>query len=191
MTQPSGVDRFVERYAPDADARVPEPVFLDYAHEHAPAELIHLWGAYGIGFYGAQRLAIVDPGRWLPALEAWLGAGVESLPFAVTSFGHVYHVGPDGAVQCLDPHFQSNEVVAADLDSFFGDHLLGDASHLADLEGPRGGGRHKFGELHPGECYYFEPPIALGGQVRPDHLAKGDGAAYVEQVHRDILAEQG
>lgn len=188
MSQLNGVDRFVERFAPGADVAVPDEVFVDYARDHAPRELVHLWSAYGLGFYGEQRLAVVDPSDWVGVLQEWLGSGVHTIPFAVTSFGHVYHCDIHGVVQCLDPHFQRNEIVARDIDTFFGEHLLGSGSHLNDLEGPRGGARQRFGELQEGECYFFEPPLALGGQVRPDHLAKGEGASYVAGVHRAVLA---
>lgn len=187
MNQVSGIERFVERFPADADVQRPDAVFLDYASDHAPAELVDLWHDHGIGFYGEQRVAVVDPAEWQPALQEWLGRSVASFPIAVTSFGHIYHTDHSGTVQVLDPHFQTNEIVARSIDEFFGEHLVGPASHVADLEGPRGGGRQQFGDLAEGECYYFEPPLALGGQVRPDTLAKGDGVDYVVGVHRAML----
>src|SRR5699024_7396947 len=45
------VQRFVDTYRPDEDARVPEAGFLDYARQHAPAALLELWSRYGLGFY--------------------------------------------------------------------------------------------------------------------------------------------
>lgn len=191
MNQASGIDRFLERYPADSDVRRPDQVFLDHARDIAPDELVRIWAKHGLGFYGDQRLALIDPGDWQPVLQEWLGGAVRSFPFAVTSFGHVYHTDVSGTVQCLDPHFQTNEIVARSIEEFFGEHLIGPTSHLADLEGPRSGGRERFGDLGEGETYYFEPPLALGGQVRPDSLAKGNGVAHLIAVHRSMVAAAG
>lgn len=183
---------FVENLPPDADVVVPGRPFLDYAREHAPELLIRLWSQYGIGFYGQQRLAIVDPGVWMPVLRQWLGEDVTSFPFAVTSFGHVYHYDQvDGRdrIQCLDPHFQTNTVVADDLRAFFDEHLPGQDSHVTDLEGPRGGALSILGPLETGQIYYFDPILALGGQVSPDHLAKGDGPEHLRAIHEQVVQQ--
>ncbi len=188
------VQRFVDTYRPDADARVPETGFLDYAQQHAPAALVELWRSHGLGFYGEQRIAIVDPAQWVDVLYAWLGPATSSFPFAVTSFGHVYHYDRAGGrdrIQCLDPHFQANTVVPGDMVSFFTDHLPGPASHLSDLEGPRRGAREKLGELAPGEIYCFTPMLALGGQVRPDCLDKADGVQHLREIHEAVRAQHG
>lgn len=188
MNEAHGAEQFFDRYPPDTDVARPDEVFLDYARAKAPSRLVEVWDKHGLGFYGDQRLALVDPADWLPALQEWLGPDVRSFPFAVTSFGHVYHTDASGTVQCLDPHFQTNEVVAESIDQFFGEHLLSAGSHLSDLEGPRGGGRDRFGELGPGETYYFDPPLALGGQVRPDSLAKGAGVEHLISIHRSMVS---
>lgn len=185
------VQRFVDTYAPDGDVQVPSAAFLEYAAQHAPAELVELWSTHGLGFYGQQRLALVDPSAWTPVLQRWLGSDVRSIPFAVTSFGHVYHVEGDGPVQCLDPHFVSNTYVAPDVVGFFNDHLTTSGSHLADLEGPRGGARSKFGDLEAGEIYCFNPPLSLGGTVGPDSLDKADGVAKLVEIHEGTAAQRG
>lgn len=177
---------FVQRFAPDRDVVVPSQDFLAYARDHAPSALVALWAQHGIGFYGEQRIAVVDPGEWTETLQAWLGPDVRSIPFGVTSFGHVYHYDNPGGrdrIQCLDPHFGTNTVVGDDLVAFFNEHLTGPQSHLADLEGPRGGARNKLGPLVEGETYFFEPILALGGQVSPESLAKGDGRAHLQMIH--------
>ncbi|NHN55895.1 DUF1851 domain-containing protein [Calidifontibacter sp. DB0510] len=179
-------ERFTEAYPPDGDARVPSGAFLAYAEGKVAPELLQVWRSTGLGFYGEQRIALVDPGVWLPVLTTWLGHDTGTLPAAVTSFGHLYHAGPSGPVQCLDPHFVTNTVVAPDMASFLGEHLPGPSSHLADLEGPRGGARARFGELAEGETYYFDPAIALGGQVSPNTLAKGDGVAEFTRIHAGL-----
>lgn len=191
MSQPGGiaVQRFVDAYAPDDDVRPPDRAFLDYGRAHAHPALVELWQRHGLGFYGTQRIALVDPGEWSPALTTWLGSSTASFPFAVTSFGHVYHYDhATGRVQCLDPHFQTNTLVGGDLVSFFNEHLPSKASHLSDLEGPRSGARAGLGELHPGEIYSFTTILALGGKVRPDNLTKGDGVAQLELIHREVAA---
>lgn len=194
MTQPGGiaVQRFVDTYRPDAGTRVPFDAFLGYADRAAPRALVELWRTCGLGFYGEQRIALVDPGHWMGLLQTWLGGDITSFPFAVTSFGHVYHydrVTGGDRIQCLDPHFQSNSVIKGDLVTFFNDHLTGPSSHLKDLEGPRGGARSKLGELQEGEIYYFDPILALGGQVRPENLAKGDGVAHLSDIHQKVAAK--
>lgn len=183
------VQRFVDTYAPDAGVRKPGEAFLSYARDNAPHELVELWTEHGLGFYGEQRIAVVDPSVWSPVLQAWLG-DARSVPFAVTSFGHVYHVEGDGQVQCLDPHFLSNTFVAPDVVGFFNDHLPSNSSHLADLEGPRGGARTKFGELAEGEIYYFTPPLSLGGRVAPDTLDKGAGVEHLLHIHRETATQR-
>lgn len=182
---------FVQQYAPDQGTEVPGEEFLRYAEGKAPAALVELWRTYGIGFYGEQRLAVVDPGEWIDVLQTWLGEDVTSFPIAVTSFGHVYHYDNQGGrerIQCLDPHFQTNTVVGDDLVAFFNQHLPSPQSHVSDLEGPRGGARAKLGPLAEGELYYFEPILALGGTVSPDTLAKGDGPTHLKLIHERVLA---
>ena len=184
------VQRFVDTYAPDSDVAVPGRAFLEYAAGHAPQELVELWTAHGLGFYGEQRIALVDPAEWTPVLQRWLGSDVRSIPFAVTSFGHVYHVEGDGPVQCLDPHFVTNNFVAPDVVGFFNDHLPSSSSHLADLEGPRGGARSQFGELDEGQIYCFNPPLSLGGHVGPDTLDLADGIAKLTEIHEGTAANR-
>ncbi|WP_018156431.1 T6SS immunity protein Tdi1 domain-containing protein [Demetria terragena] len=182
---------FLQRFAPDPDVTTPSQEFLAYAQDKVPGALVELWANHGLGFYGEQRIAIVDPGEWMGTLQAWLGADVTSVPVAVTSFGHVYHYDSvDGRdrIQCLDPHFGTNVVVGDDLAAFFNEHLPSQHSHLSDLEGPRGGARNKLGPLAPGETYFFDPILALGGQVSPNTLAKGDGREHLEMIHERAYA---
>lgn len=175
---------FLAVLPPDRDVRVPDEAFLTYAEGRVPHPVVQLWREQGLGFYGGQQLAIVDPGVWLPALQAWLGTGVATVPVAVTSFGHVYHVDTDGdRIECLDPHFQTNTVIGTDVAQFFNEHLPGLSSHLADLAGPRAGARAKLGPLAEGECYYFTPSLAEGGQVSPDALDKGPGVPQLIAIH--------
>ncbi|YAL84262.1 T6SS immunity protein Tdi1 domain-containing protein [Dermacoccaceae bacterium W4C1] len=190
---PQGADTlapFVEAFPPGPDVQPAQQPFLDYAADRLPAPLVQLWARTGLGFYGEQRIALVDPGAWIGVLSTWLGQDVTSIPFAVTSFGHVYHydrVGGRDRIQCLDPHFQTNTVVGDDLVAFFNEHLPGPSSHLSDLEGPRGGARAKLGELATDECYYFDPILALGGTVSPDALAKGNGPEHLLTIHDEVL----
>lgn len=184
------VQRFIDNYAPDSDVQVPGRPFVEYAEQNAPAELVELWSTHGLGFYGEQRIALVDPSQWTPVLQRWLGSDLRSVPFAVTSFGHVYHVEGDGPVQCLDPHFVTNSYVAPDVVGFFNDHLPSATSHLADLEGPRGGARDKFGDLEPGQIYCFNPPLSLGGHVGPDTLDRADGVAKLLEIHQSTAAQR-
>ncbi|AKU17374.1 T6SS immunity protein Tdi1 domain-containing protein [Luteipulveratus mongoliensis] len=186
---PTALQGFVTALPPDADVARPSQEFLSYAEGRVPGALIGLWRDRGIGFYGEQRVAIVDPGQWIGVLQTWLGSGVRSVPVAVTSFGHIYHYDKaDGQdrIQCLDPHFQSNTVVTRDVNEFFNGHLAGGTSHVADLEGPRGGARQKLGPLAEGEIYYFNPMLALGGTVSPDSLAKGNGVEHLRQIHQMV-----
>lgn len=188
--EPIALAAFVAALPPDPDVEVPDEAFLTYAEGLVPHELVQLWRTHGLGFYGQQRLAIVDPGVWLPALQAWFGSGVTSVPIAVSSFGHLYHVLPDGTVECLDPHFQVNAVVAPDVVTFFNDHLPGPTSHLADLAGPRDGARAKLGPLVAGETYYFTPALVDGGQVSPESLDKGDGVAQLIAIHASAARQR-
>lgn len=181
--EPIALEPFVTALPPDPDVQVPDEAFVTYAEGQVPHEIVQLWRVHGLGFYGQQRISLVDPGHWLPALQAWFGAGVSSVPIAVSSFGHLYHVTSSGVVECLDPHFQSNAVVADDVVTFFNEHLPGPSSHLADLAAPRDGARAKLGPLAEGETYYFTPALVDGGQVSPDSLDKGDGVAQLIAIH--------
>ena len=69
--EPIALAAFVAALPPDPDVEVPDEAFLTYAEGLVPHELVQLWRTHGLGFYGQQRLAIVDPGVWLPALQAW------------------------------------------------------------------------------------------------------------------------
>lgn len=176
---------FTERFVP-ADVAAVSPAFLAYARTRLPRVLTDLYTSHGLGWYGDQELLLVDPGEWMPVLQTWLGADVDSVPVAVTSFGHVYHVDALGRVECLDPHFVTNTVVADSVEQFFNEHLLGEKCHVADLRGPRRGAEAKCGRLEDGELYYFDPILPLGGQVSPDSLAKGDGVAQEIAAHEAI-----
>lgn len=194
--QPStqSLQGFVAALPPDADVVRPSEDFLAYAEGRMPAALVSLWRDHGIGFYGDQRVAVLDPGEWMQVLQTWLGPDVTSVPIVATSFGHLYHydqVGGQDRIQCLDPHFQSNTVVSNDLVEFFEEHLPGGGSHVSDLEGPRGGARQKLGRLETGEIYYFVPMLALGGTVSPDALAKGPGQEHLAQIHRSVGQSRG
>lgn len=188
------VRKFVQAFSPGPDTRVPDLAFIEYAERRLPDALVELWRAYGLGFYGDQALAVVDPGRWVPVLQTWLGPEVASVPFLVTSFGHVYHfeqVKGRDVIQCLDPHFQSNEVIEADMAFFLGEHLPGAHSHPRDLAGPHKGARQRKGELQEGEIYFFTPILALGGKVHPDNLDRGDGLAHLTSIHEKVGEQRG
>lgn len=187
------VRRFVEAYPPASDTRVPSLAFLEYAEGRLPNALVELWRAYGLGFYGDQALAVVDPSHWLPALRTWLGPQVTSVPFIVTSFGHVYHyeqVSGRDVIQCLDPHFQTNTVIEGDMAFFLGEHLPGTHSHPRDLAGPHKGARQRQGALGDGEIYFFTPILGLGGKVHPDNLDRGDGVEHLDLIHQQVGAQR-
>lgn len=183
------LDPFVSRYAP-GDVMPVGDGFLRYAQSKMPHALVDLYARYGLGWYGQQELLLVDPGRWTPVLAEWFG-DAPSIPFAVTSFGHVYHLDATGQVQCLDPHFLTNTIVAGSVEEFFNEHLLSQNSHLSDLRGPHQGARSKLGPLGPGELYYFTPMLPLGGSVSPESLTKGDGVQHALQTHRMVQEQRG
>lgn len=181
----AAVDTFVARY-PATDVRPVTSDFLEYAQERLPEPLVELYRRYGLGWFGNQDLQLVDPARWLRVIQAWFGPSAATIPVAVTSFGHLFHVDAAGQVQCLDPHFLANTVVASDLDEFFGTYLLSETSHLADLRGPHQGAIAKLGSLDAGELYAFEPALPLGGTVTPDTLVKDDAVARALRTHAAI-----
>ena len=183
------LEPFVSRYAPTQVTPVGEG-FLEYAQGKLPSSLVELYRRHGLGWYGQQELLLVDPSRWMPVLVEWFGADVSSIPFAVTSFGHVYHVAPSGQVECLDPHFLTNTVIAGSVEEFFTEHLLSQNSHLSDLRGPHQGARSKLGPLGDGELYYFTPMLPLGGSVSPESLTKGDGVQHALLTHRMVREQR-
>lgn len=183
------LEPFVSRYAP-LNTRPVGSAFAQYAQEKLPAALVELYRSHGLGWYGQQELLLVDPSEWMGVLQEWFGPGVQSIPIAVTSFGHVYHVDGSGQVQCLDPHFLTNVVVASDVESFFNEHLVSDSSHLSDLRGPHQGARTKLGELAHGELYYFTPMLPLGGTVSPDSLTKGNGVQHAMLTHQMVRQQR-
>lgn len=193
MPEANAVQPFTDTFPPDAGARVPNDDFIAYGEGQLPSALIGLWRDHGLGWYGGGRVALVDPGTWMPVLQTWFGSGVTSTPFAVTSFGHVYHydrtAGRD-RIQCLDPHFQHNAVVAEDGTGFFVEHLTGSTSHLSDLRELHKAAVQAQGELGEDEIFYFEPILALGGQVNLDNLKKGNGPQHVTDIHRQVAASQ-
>lgn len=185
----SVLEGFCARYAPSEVTPVGS-AFAQYAEGRLPAALVELYTRHGIGWYGRQELLLVDPGEWMPVLQTWFGPGVASIPFAVTSFGHLYHVDEDGHVECLDPHFLSNVVVAGSVEEFFTEHLLSGESHVSDLRGPHQGARTKLGPLGTGELYYFTPMLPLGGTVSPEALTKGNGVQHALLTHRMVREQR-
>ncbi|WP_265444653.1 GAD-like domain-containing protein [Flexivirga meconopsidis] len=188
------LQQFVDAFPPDGGTRVPTDPFLTYGEGHAPDALVELWRTHGLGWYGGGRIALVDPGEWMATLQTWFGNEVGSFPIAVTSFGHVYHYDrPAGKdrIQCLDPHFQNNQVVAEDISEFFNSHLPGNSSHLADLHALHNASRDAKGELGQDEIYYFEPMLAMGGQVRIENLRSGNGPDHLAEIHRAVGARAG
>ncbi|MBB2890430.1 T6SS immunity protein Tdi1 domain-containing protein [Flexivirga oryzae] len=193
MPDPIAVQQFIDTFPPDAGARVPSDDFLTYGEGRLPSAVLELWRTHGLGWYGGGRVALVDPGTWMPTLQTWFGSAVGSIPFAVTSFGHVYHydqVDGHDRIQCLDPHFQHNAVVSEDGTTFFTDHLTGSNSHPADLRELHKAAVGAQGELGADEIFYFEPILALGGQVNLDNLAKGNGPEHVSDIHQRIAASR-
>lgn len=193
MPDPIAVQPFIDTFPPDAGTRAPTDDFIAYGEERLPAALIELWRAHGLGWYGGGRLALIDPGAWMSTMQTWFGSAVSSIPFAVTSFGHVYHYDRlDGRdrVQCLDPHFQHNAVVAEDATAFFSEHLTGSNSHPADLRELQKAAVGAQGGLGTDEIFYFEPILALGGQVNLDNLKKGNGPAHLAEIHRRVAASR-
>lgn len=180
---------FADRYAP-TQVRPVGDGFAAYAQSKLPDALVELYRRHGLGWYGEQELLLVDPGEWMPVLTEWFGPDVRSIPVAVTSFGHVYHVDESGQVECLDPHFLTNTVVADSVEEFFNEHLLSQTSHLSDLRGPHQGARSKLGSLADGELYYFTPMLPLGGTVSPESLAKGDGVEHALLTHRMVREQR-
>lgn len=193
MPDANAVQQFIDTFPPDAGARIPSEEFVAYGETRVPDAVITLWRTRGLGWYGGSRIALVDPAAWMPTLQAWFGPDVESIPFAVTSFGHVYHfdrVDGHDRIQCLDPHFQHNVVVSEDGTTFFTEHLTGSASHPADLRELHKASIAARGELGEDEIFYFEPILALGGRVNLDNLQKGNGPEHVADIHRRIAASR-
>lgn len=185
MTGAAALDAFTTAYPPRNVTPVATP-FAQYAATKLPSTLVELYVRHGIGWYGDQQFKLVDPAEWTEVLQTWLGADVPSIPFGVTSFGHLYHVDSNGVVQVLDPHFLTNTVVSPTVDEFFGEHLVSDSSHLSDLRGPHAGAHAKLGELGPQELYFFTPMLPLGGTVSPDTLDKGDGVMHLLMTHQMV-----
>lgn len=190
MKPAAALEQFTRIFAP-RDVVPVGRAFADYAGQKLPRTLVDLYTQHGIGWYGEQQFKLVDPREWMPVLQTWLGGGVESIPFGLTSFGHVYHVDASGRVQVLDPHFLTNNVVADDSDTFFGEHLISPQSHLNDLRGPHGGARNKLGELGEGEIYFFTPMLPLGGTVSLDSLDKGNGVQHLLMTHQMVREHRG
>ncbi|RNI21358.1 T6SS immunity protein Tdi1 domain-containing protein [Flexivirga caeni] len=193
MPDASTVQQFIDTFPPDANTRVPSDDFVSYGEARLPDALLGLWRTHGLGWYGGGRVALVDPGRWMPVLQTWFGSSIGSIPFAITSFGHVYHydrVDGHDRIQCLDPHFQHNVEVAQDAVVFFTQHLTGSNSHPADLRELHKAAVSEQGSLGEDEIFYFEPILALGGQVNLDNLKKGDGPEHVGDIHRQVAARR-
>ena len=190
MSPQAALEAFTRAFAP-TDVRAVQQPFAQYAATKLPGTLVALYTSHGIGWYGEQQFKLVDPREWMPVLQTWLGAGVDSIPFGVTSFGHLYHVTPAGDVQVLDPHFLTNNRIADSVEDFFGEHLASPASHLTDLRGPHQGARSKLGELGVGEIYFFTPMLPLGGTVSPESLDKGNGVQHLLMTHQMVRQQRG
>lgn len=137
-----------------------------------PAALLELWRKKGLGFYGAQKLALIDPRPWQSVLDNWISPGpdgVPRIPIALTSFGTlVYYrklTQADEDVASIDPVSGEMHVLAWNLLDFFNQFLCQETTpeplFLPDMALAAA---QECGQLAPGEVYEIDQPL-LAAQV--------------------------
>lgn len=152
---------FIKTHPPSRQVS-PAPGELISAYQGIlPDSLLELWRRKGLGFYGENQLALIDPRPWQAVLDRWIVSppdAVKRIPIALTPFGVLLYyrklTGTDEDVAFIDPVSRATDELAWSLDDFFNRFLCREAS-LAGLIPPAlvQSARRECGPLAPGEVY--------------------------------------
>jgi hypothetical protein len=164
--------------------------------------LIEFWQTVGFGSFGNGFITFFDPRDAETMLARWLlleHPDPTRVPIARTAFGDLIYFrdlrqravanglnadwknGSD--VVFLSIHYRGSAVITWSMDDFFTKDLKAFLQ-----ENPRA--FHNLYQtvnqrpLSPGECFYFVPALALGGEATGKSVGRGDC-----RVHQDILLQ--
>ncbi|MDP9898476.1 GAD-like domain-containing protein [Variovorax ginsengisoli] len=126
-----------------------------------PPSLLDLWRRKGLGFYGDQQLALIDPRLWQPVLDRWIISppdAVRRIPIALTPLGVLLYYRKltpvDEDVAFIDPVSKKTGELAWSLDEFF-NQVLCKQELLEEIVSPAlaQSARQQCGALVNGEVY--------------------------------------
>lgn len=160
---------------------------------HLPAPLLALWQQHGFGFYGEGLVQLIDPDVYRDNLWGWLmrdEPDMERLPIALSAMGTIFYyrkLSDDGDedVSFINPHTSETGCAVWSLAQFFNEWLvdddtLRDALHAESFAAMAA----HAGPLARDEMYFPEPALRLGGDLDPQHIARGSAP-----VHLDFLLQ--
>jgi hypothetical protein len=150
---------------------VPQDV-MDICQHKLPASLIEEWKEVGWCSYSKGLIWLVNPLEYQENLAEWLDSVEDAMVFAVTAFGDLI-LWRNGEVQYLYTQYAKILPFIDDIDIFFEFSLSSD-SFLEDVIDYKlfRQALNKCGQLDLGECYGFEPVLALGGSGTIDTIKK-------------------
>ncbi|MBB6501039.1 T6SS immunity protein Tdi1 domain-containing protein [Pedobacter cryoconitis] len=178
---------FSKKYHPTLTVKAESELMNRYAHI-LPSSIINLWSTKGLGKYNDGLIELINPDDFQDDLERTLGRKVPNyVPIAISGFGELFYyrklTAVDEDVCVFDPHYKQIETCVWSLVDFFNGYLC-DSYIMTEILRIKlfKAALKKLGHLENNEIFFFVPPLALGGKVSLDRLAKGNC-----QVHLDLL----
>lgn len=193
---------FLNDFPPGNDIRPFHGKLSPALKQHVHPRLIEFWEKVGVGSFGNGFITFFDPREAETMLARWLlleQPDPTRIPIARTAFGDLIYFrdlrqkaaengleanwknGSD--VVFLSIHYRGSSAITWSVDDFF----------TKDLKAFLQANPRTFYELYstlderplaPGECFYFVPALALGGQAIKKSVGRGDCL-----VHQDILLQ--
>ncbi|MGJ4856660.1 GAD-like domain-containing protein [Labrys sp. KB_33_2] len=200
--RPKEFQTFLTDFPPGKDVHPFRGELSPALKEHVHPRLIEFWQRVGFGSFGNGFITFFDPRDAETMLARWLllqHPDPTRVPIARTAFGDLIYfrdlrqraaenglpadwkTGSD--VIFLSIHYRGSSAITWSVDDFFAKDLKGFLQ-----ENPKA--FHQFystvgGQpLAPGECFYFVPALALGGQATKKSVGRGDCL-----VHQEILLQ--
>ena len=193
---------FLNDFPPGNDVRPFRSELSPALKEHVHPRLIEFWEKVGFGSFGNGFITFFDPREAETMLARWLllqQPDPTRVPIARTAFGDLIYFrdlrqkAAENGLEAnwkngsdmvfLSIHYRGSSVITWSVDDFFNKDLKAFLQ-----ENPRA-----FHELYstvdeqppaPGECFYFVPALALGGEATKKSVGRGDCL-----VHQEILLQ--
>lgn len=163
---------FEREFGPPEDCIQPDEETISSYREKLPQTLLEMWREQGWCSWGNGLIWITNPAQLSDVLEEWADlAGMASLVFLRTSFGHLYF-WRDGWVFSLDVHHGSLSQVTQDMAlmfTLFCNPAMKMRILQVDLHNET---VQRLGRPSRDECFTYEPALALGGTGGSETIRK-------------------